>query len=401
MIKPLIISNSYIQEKSPLGQMLRPQIVELVKRGICPTIVSQSKGINSTNCPSVELYSYKESSFIHNILAVVRMIIPDLSFLPDTEYYSWGTKAYNKAKELTRLSKFDYIHSISFSCANHLIAYKIKRQMDIPWVAQFYDPWYDNPDRRFKTDFFKTIDLRQEKVVSDYADLIIVYTQRMMEKWIERYGDNMKDKIVYLPQTISTALPPVEKHIRSGKLKITHIGNFQLQRNSIPFIEALNELNSQIPNLSSLVEVTYVGKVTEKEMDLINCLKLSSFFNIIGRVEENECNKYYHQADIFLAVDAPFENNVFFPSKVMKYLYFDKPILGITPSGSVLSEELKKSGHVSIDNGNIDEIVSYLKVALNDYSSLLHFNHQYWTQFSVDSVVDKFVQNVMTLIRKE
>src|SRR6185312_7698921 len=39
-------------------------------------------------------------------------------------------------------------------------------------------------------------------------------------------------------------------------------------------------------------------------------------------------------ADALLIIDAPFEHNVFFPSKLVEYLWARRPILALTPPGT-------------------------------------------------------------------
>jgi hypothetical protein len=50
-------------------------------------------------------------------------------------------------------------------------------------------------------------------------------------------------------------------------------------------------------------------------------------------VEYRESLRQMCTADALLIVDAPFEQNVFFPSKLVEYLWARKPILALTPAG--------------------------------------------------------------------
>ena len=111
---------------------------------------------------------------------------------------------------------------------------------------------------------------------------------------------------------------------------------------------------------------------------------------IVGKVSEIECNHYYNKADIFLAVDGDNNDNLFYPSKVLKYYYFNKPILGLINQGSVLSSELQKAGHRSLDKKDHLSIAKYISSAISDYKSLLNFNHNYWKYFTDSYVVEKY-----------
>ena len=95
------------------------------------------------------------------------------------------------------------------------------------------------------------------------------------------------------------------------------------------------------------------------------------------------------------------KDNLFFPSKILKYLYFRRPILGITPKGSVLDCELKQAGHISLHNSDLDGIVDYLERAIFNYESLIGFNQEYWHKFEPKNVVSLYEELVLRLLDKE
>ena len=78
----------------------------------------------------------------------------------------------------------------------------------------------------------------------------------------------------------------------------------------------------------------------------------------------------------------------------MKYLFFRRPILGITPNGSVLDFELRQSGHVSVANTDLQSIEKYLEKAIIDYDSLLSFNYSYWQKFQPSNIVEQYTSMI-------
>ena len=84
----------------------------------------------------------------------------------------------------------------------------------------------------------------------------------------------------------------------------------------------------------------------------------------------------------------------------MKYFYYERPILGITPNDTVLEMELRKSGHYFYTPSDVEGISKYIFDAINNYSCICNFDRDYWKRFSVDNVVghyleiiDKYINN--------
>ena len=392
VLKPLFINRSCFFNKSPGGECLRSFLKAMDKREWQPTVFASDRTPLFEPIPDNARLTH-EYRWVQYAAAAVRRILRDLTFLPGYEWQSWGIGCKNSIlKDIKNGSQYDYIHSVSFPCASHTVAKKVKEKTGLPWVMQFYDPWAENPYRNFKTKWLKNIDWEQEREAVEACDLIIHNNEAIAAQWRGRYGENIAKKIRVLPLTVS--LPKTEvapnSHKSGETLTISHIGNFMLNRTSQPFICAVAELMSRHPEYMSMLKVNYIGQVTESEKELIKKNGLGELFNLTGSISAEACIKYYKQTDLFLAIDGVNKDNLFFPSKILKYLYFRRPILGITPEGSVLDTELRQSGHVSIVNSDHESIVEYLEQAISNYESLLGFNHDYWHRFEPQNVIAQY-----------
>lgn len=406
MKKCMFISREFLLSTSPGGIIERAFVEELIVRHeIKPTVFCADNGaVNvplATNSHSDVIITH-EKKWLRIVFAGIRRLLPDLSWLPGYEWWSWGKECLKAASNRLRNEKYDYIHTVSFPCASHWVGLQLKKKYGIPWIAQFYDPWADNPYRPFRTKFFKKIDFTMERKVVENADIIIHDNKTIADIWRERYGKENSHKIVVLPLTVPLPqVPAIEHKERNKKLTISHIGNFMLNRTSESFICAVSRLVKQYPNFKSELQINYVGGVTEKEKELIIANQLQDIFNLVGTVPPNECDEYYQTSDIFLAIDGVNNVNLFFPSKILKYFYFQRPIIGITPQGSVLDYEMNQSKHVSLRNEDIDGIADYLYRAITDYKSLLNFNRDYWHMFSTEYVVTEYLRIVSKFMENE
>ena len=402
MLRPLFINRACVADNSPGGECLRaflsalnPDVWKLTAYGSdrTPLVNIQPEYVHLTH----------EKRYVQYVAAAIRRVLPDLTFLPGYEWWSWGKTCKNQIlKDIKKGAQFDFIHSVSFPCASHTAALQVKKETGLPWIAQFYDPWADNPYRRFKTEWLKKKDWAMERECVESADLIIHDNQSIVNLWKDRYGEELGKKIVVLPLTVP--LPEVEVNSNTHKsgdcLTISHIGNFMLNRTSQPFIRAVTELFRRHPDFKGKLRVNYIGRVTDPEKELIKANGLADVFNLTGPISVDSCLEYYKSSDLFLAIDGVNKDNLFFPSKILKYLYFRRPILGITPRGSVLENELHNASHVSIENWDVEGIISYLEQAMDDYESLLEFDVDYWLRFKPENVAAQYKILVNRMLNK-
>ena len=398
MIKPLIISRPCCFDQSPTGECLRTFLGSMDNDEWELKVYASDRKPLIKPVPEYAKLTHEKAIVQYAAAAVRRLLVPDLTWLPGYEWPGWGKGA---VKEILKDMKKgdltpDFIHSISFPVASHWAALQVKKATGLPWVMQFYDPWAENPYRPFKTKWLKKYDWAMERQAVEVADIIIHDNETIADMWRVRYGEEIGRKIFVLPLTGPLPKDEVPPLNYSGErpLTIMHIGNFLLNRTAKPFINAITHLLQNHPEVRNCLKVVFVGMVTESDKELIKINNLSDLFDLKGTLPATECVKYYQKSDLFLAVDGVNKDNFFFPSKILKYFYFQRPILGISPAGSVLHDELHRSRHAVYDCNDIDGIASFLYKAISDYDSVLGFDKNYWHRFEPKNVVSQYKELV-------
>jgi hypothetical protein len=399
MIKPIIVVPPFFHPSDACGQIQRHFFPNLPKDTFHPYLICRKiKGIEYT-LPNSDIIALGERQFIVFLEKIVRNIgLTDLTFLPDYQRFSWGTNASKKILSMLKDDHYDYIHTINSPCSAHLVGLEAKKKTGIPWIAQFYDPWHNNPARNIKNKKLRSYDASLERQVAENADIIIHTNSVMVEAWNKTYGDIVKGKQIVLPHLTEIPTISSENVNKSDILNISHIGNFQEFRNSITFIKAIHILLAANPELANKIKINYVGMVTPNEIKLINKYKLDQVFNLVGFISEEECNPYFEKTNIFLAIDTNHEHNVFFPSKILKYYCYKKPILGLTTSNSVLYNELVNSRNYAFGYNDAHGVAEFLKNAIVDRSVINTFDKDYWIKFSVENVLSYYQKIVSKLI---
>lgn len=402
MYKPLVISKFYLQEKSTTGQIQRFFWEYLVGKGFHPTVICSKvkKGYRTKDTLRSRIKATYESQSINQFFKLLRhTIYQDIDKNPDTPYYSWAKlTAIKKANEEALSGNYDYIHSTNHPVSCHLIALEAKKKSGLPWIASFYDPWYMNPLRPIKKASISEKDKQLEALVAENADIILHTNQAIYQEWVERYGEKIKQKMFVLPLVFN--MPKREDHSimgNSGKFVISHIGNLYLDRTSVDFLKAVRLLLDKHPELKNVLLINYLGTVTPKDKEYVKDSGLSDIINFVGSLNEAECCDYYEKSNMFLAVDAKSARNIFFPSKILKYFYYGKPILGLTPANSALQYELEKSGNYVFRNEDYEQVAIFLYNSILNQDCLYGFDKEYWRNFTMDKVYPEYLKIVKRL----
>lgn len=383
----LFIIPTFLSEDTAVGRVARPFVENVAMKGYRVGVVCFPGDLIVDS--SISLYEIKKNSFI----SLACRIVEHFGFFkvvnrPDSSYLSWNAKAVRKVIKIVQDEKYDILHTISFPCSAHIIGYEIKQRIPIKWVANFYDPWLNNPHRLVSRKWHKK-DAEYEKLVSRNADLILHISSLLLDEWKRRYCD-FSEKMYLLPLTASF---PERVYIdrKDNHFNFVHIGNLYGNRNSGSFLTSLARVIAIHPELSDKVCIYYVGPISFVETELVKKYSLSNNVFFVGQLPEYECSYYYEIADTFLAFDVnDNKENVFFPSKIVKYFYYQKPILGFTTPGSVLYRELKAShNYLCIyDEPDVESIIIKL---INGQIERDTISLNYWTNFSYEKVLEAYI----------
>lgn len=405
MYRPLVISKDYCWEQNAAGRVDRDFWGNSHIHDIDPVVFcsdwKSTQGIVDSNSRTVELKVVKELFCTRAVQSLVnRCPIPDFRNLPDVTYFTWGRFAKKEIERYIKKNRCDYIDSLGMPHGSHMLALKLKRQFKLPWVARFYDPWTDNQQLSFKFKRNHKIIEEMERKVAETADLIIHNNTHIAKLWCERYGSKVARKIKVIPMVFDSERIEGYKPYKhqEGRLILSHIGNLYGVRNAHNLVMAIDDLLSRRPELRNCIRVNMVGWVPNRDVEMIKALGLFDVFSLPGRLPESECIHYFNESDLYISIDGEGELDLNYPSKLLKYFYFRRPILGLTLNNSVAAEELDKAGHFHVDERNVDSISKFIEHAFYNYEELLGFDSNYYERFSPYSIVSEYKNVIEQLL---
>ena len=394
MINPLIIDSNYCIVNNAAGQISRTFWEHVDRTILAPTILCGS--LNPQLHLNSSLININERTWIRKCIGAIRkMGIPDFYYLPDTNRFAWCPQAYDTIVSIPY--SFDYVHSISNPRSTHLLAKRLKEKMGIPWIAQLDDPWHDTSGRDYKFNHFSEYDLRLEGEVANNADLIIHSNEVVRDIWKERYGDAVADKMVIMPFNINIYdLPEVRPIPSNSKLELSHIGHIYNTRSAMTVFRALEILKRDNPEIANKLHFTFIGGIHEREKQYVQKSSISELVTFIPTLSPEELEFYYQRSNFFLVIDINILRSPNYPSKLMMYYYYRRPILGITNPGSQLYKELKETNNTCFFYGEVNELASMLKDAVLHYDKYLRFDNNRWKKHTVENVQNEYLNLLST-----
>ena len=315
-------------------------------------------------------------------------------FLIIDEQIGWLPFAVSRGKELLQSSGIDALVSTSAPYTSHLISYQLRDFAQVPWVADFRDPWIDNFTTQYPTRLHASLAQRFEQSVITRADRTMVVSEPMRKAILKRYAELPEDQVItltngYDPADFVSATPPSK---RNSKFTITYTGSFYANaRSPSNFLTGLNMCLDDQRIARDKIQVVLVGNLASKINDEIHQINLSDVIQITGYVPHQSSISYLLQSDLQLLIIGSLPGSqAIFTGKIFEYLASNKPILALAPPGAACDLILEARAGEVVAPDDIDEIANQLCMFYTKWESgSLHLNSDL-------SVIQRYDRRLLT-----
>lgn len=306
---------------------------------------------------------------------------------PTATYSSWERKTVKNAFQLLDHESIDAIISSSGPTSTHLIARCIKRRLDIPWVADFRDPWTQNHNYHYSL-IRKKIERKLEINTIADADHIVSVTEDFCKK-LTRLHKNKEISLIY------NGYDPDDLHITeklSDKFSITYTGKiYSGFQDPEPLFKALHELIILGLLDEQDLEVNFYGGINEDAFCKVQTYDLQKSVKFHGKVTRQHALESQRKSQVLLLLswNDPNEKGVI-PAKIYEYLAAKRPILSIGKvCGGEVSLMLERT-KAGLDFSDVENIKHTL---LREYTE---FKNQGSVQYQgIEEEIEKFSQREM------
>lgn len=280
------------------------------------------------------------------LLTVLRRFF--LSWMPSPDIHiGWAKRVAKRAESIFADHQFDALITFGRPFSDHIAGQTLRTRMDIPWLAHFSDPWADNPYDASQSRAQKAKSLRMEKAVVQEASAVVFTSQDTLDLVMAKYPTEWRAKAHVVSHGFDrSVLPEVEEPVTTQheRLRLVHTGNFYGLRTPESVLEAVNILKRQSED-GRLIQISFIGntKHLDKWQAYVDTHGLAQQVRFLPSVAYRESLYAAAGADVLMVIDASSESeSVFLPSKLVDYLMFTKPILGITPDLGASAKLLRR-----------------------------------------------------------
>jgi hypothetical protein len=276
----------------------------------------------------------------------LRQYLLSALLFPD-RYWGWYFPAKRTGRHLLHSVEFDAILSTAPPYTAHLIGLSLKTKYQIPWIADFRDPWVDNESLlSFQPKWHRWLSVRMEANCVMSADLVVCNTDWQRRVMCERYQKLPREKFVTLTNGFDNVEAPPNLDLKKHKpLRCLHLGAIYQGRRIDTFCAGLSILVKKQKLNPDAVKVLFLGDMDESQIaacrEVASELMDSGMIEFHQHVDKAEAKRFLWEADLLLVFQGRWRAQI--PLKFYEYLSTGKPIFAVSQQGA-LSDVMAQMG---------------------------------------------------------
>lgn len=250
--------------------------------------------------------------------------------LPD-EYIGWKSIAYEAGCNILKEHPIDAILATGMPWTSFLVANDLSQENDIPWLADYRDPWTQPTTLGIKKEY-AVVFMRNrlvEKGLMKRASAL-VHISEPLQKGLSKY---LSRNVTLIPNGYDPELTSSFQSLKpSGTVfTISFVGTLHTNTNPQVFLEGFRRFVEKFSLSPETCRLSFTGSgfwYLEEEYEHFDAIR--TFVQLEREVFHEEALKRMHEAHVLLSF--PLDMEGCFPAKTYEYIASGRPIL-VSPDG--------------------------------------------------------------------
>ncbi|MEM6648553.1 MAG: glycosyltransferase [Bacteroidota bacterium] len=250
-------------------------------------------------------------------------------FLPDARV-GWVRHAVAHGRRMLNTGWYDTIITTGPPHSTHLIGQKLARAYDLPWVADFRDPWtqIDYVAELPMTRLARALDRRMERRVLEQASAVVTVSPAMQRQFEALVPGTYRVILNgFDPADFDAPMPPPQP---TDAFVLRYLGNMNAARNPEALWQALGRLN--VAEAWPDFRVELIGHIDPAVQAAVDAAGVASAVQTLPYIQHDEAVALMQSATALLLVINRVDGaEGIMTGKLFEYLASGRPVVGIGP----------------------------------------------------------------------
>lgn len=342
-IEPVVYTvkdpNYHQEDKSLLKDI--PENVEVIRQPIFEPNNYLSKKSSKKDKKEVA-FQNPSPSFVGKILQYIRINY----FVPDARKF-WIKPSVRFLKKYLSENDIDVVITTGPPHSLHLIGLKLKRKMNIKWIADFRDPWTDiyyNSSFKMNDATMKKHQKLESQVLNE-SDHVITTNGNLNELFSQRTDT----EVTLITNGYDDEAANYENVQLNEGFTLDYIGYLPQESNPEALWKAVSELYEEDADFKKELKINITGDINKLVKSSIKSYGLDDVTEFGGYVSHDKAIEMQHSANVLLILIAKSkESRQITPGKIFECLQAKRPILAVGPIDGGAAEILNhtKAGNI-------------------------------------------------------
>ena len=331
MAEPVLLISPYYPPRARVGALRAAKFATyLPEFGFEPHIVSLDAGrpgesVHRLKTPVDRTHKTSSSALgkgaASDRLSMLDRMVPVDTWLP----VMWWNRA--EVVEFAKEKNIRLVWSTGDPWSGHLLASSVAQALDVPWIADWRDPWSLCKVRNLgRPRWTRRIDAAVERTWMSQATMNTFTAEETTRRYVEAYGVEASTIYNAFDQDVISAGEPDPA---GERVELVFFGRFRELSPAEPVIRMVAACKDP-----ARVRVVSFGSMPEADVRLAEALGVAECFVTEAPVPYTQAASRLRRAHILLLSTDPRRDDII-PAKLWDYLPIGRPILSLAPNPEV------------------------------------------------------------------